>query len=102
MIDHVILYFRQAQLVERFIEDLRSGEFRALDAPRQIRMYRDYVDMLRYWKLLADDAVAALQKPRQPSAATNSSAWGRSAPKSASALAGASDRASSKSPPSNT
>ena len=103
VIDPVMLYFRQQLLIERFIEDLRSDAFRSLDVARQIRMYSDYIEMMRYWKALADDAVAALSTSIAGKPSVSNAASGRSGPKSASApaAAAASDRASSKSPHSN-
>ncbi|SEQ86944.1 hypothetical protein SAMN05216548_108149 [Faunimonas pinastri] len=73
-IDPVVLYFRQVQLVERFIEDLRGERFRSLESARQIAMYADYIELMRYWRVMAEQACEALEASLGASRPVSSSA----------------------------
>jgi hypothetical protein len=45
VIQPAILYFRQKEVIERFVEDMRSSDFRERDRSTQLEMYEDYVKM---------------------------------------------------------
>jgi hypothetical protein len=56
IIDPVVLYARQRQVIESLVEDMRSPQFGTLSRERQLAMYEDY---LRMWETWRDFAVAA-------------------------------------------
>jgi hypothetical protein len=60
VIDPVVLFFSQLETVRQFVDDLRGDRFVALDRTRKVAMYEDYVGMMKYLVLLADDADRAL------------------------------------------
>lgn len=60
VIDPVVLYVRQRQVVESLVEDMRDASFKALSKERQLAIYRDYIDMWKVWRDLAADAEKAL------------------------------------------
>lgn len=84
VITPLIHYARMRQRVEKFVDDLRSADFRALTAERQLTMYSDYLEMLDRAEQLGRDAVSSLDE------SLNSSDGARSIPKSASGAGGAS------------
>ena len=56
----VIDYARLRQTLERFAEDLRSSDFKALSPERQLAMYEDYLSSLGRLETLAKRANEAL------------------------------------------
>ena len=60
VIDPVILYARQRQMIDQFSSDLRSERFSKLSQERQLEMYRDHVAFMIHLKNLAIDAQAAI------------------------------------------
>ncbi len=60
VIDPLILYTRQRQLLDQFAADMRSDRFLKINQNRQVEMYQDYVGVTRYLKSLANDAVTAI------------------------------------------
>ena len=69
VIDPVVLFFSQLETVRHFVDDLRSDRFAALERARKIAMYQDYVRMMKYLVLLADDADARIEQiARDPAA----------------------------------
>ena len=65
VIDPLILYSRQRQILDNFATDMRSERFSKITQDRQLAMYRDYVAVMAYLKLLASDAVAAIDAALQ-------------------------------------
>lgn len=61
VIDPVIIYYRQRQLIEQAGLDLRSERFGKCSQAQQLEMYRDYIALLLYLKTLAEDAVKAIR-----------------------------------------
>lgn len=61
VIDPVVLYVRQRQVVESMTEDIRDAQFKLLSRDRQLAMYRDYLGLWKVWRDLADKAERALQ-----------------------------------------
>jgi hypothetical protein len=78
VITPLIHYARMRQRVERFVDDLRSPDFRGLSAERQLTMYTDYLEMLDRVEQIGRDTVSRLDD------SLNSSDGVRSIPKSAS------------------
>lgn len=60
VIDPVVLYVRQRQVVESLVEDMRDPAFKSLSKERQLAIYRDYIEMWKVWRNLAADAEKAL------------------------------------------
>ncbi|MDN2568112.1 hypothetical protein N1F89_17950 [Aquibium sp. A9E412] len=60
VIDPLIVYTRQRDTVERFVEDLRSEAFRAKQPEMQLQMYRDYLNLRQHLLVLAREAKRAL------------------------------------------
>ena len=60
VIDPLILYSRQRQMLDQFSSEMRSDKFAKLAQSRQLNMYRDYVGVTKYLRTLAVDAVAAI------------------------------------------
>ena len=89
IIDPIVLFFSQVEMLRGLSEDLRGDRYWNLDRSRQIAMYTDYVERRRYSVQLAQEAQEAL------AAALNlpPSSWARDAsgPRSASAESGASE-----------
>jgi hypothetical protein len=56
----VVLYARQRQVVESLTEDMRDQTFKSLSKERQLSMYRDYLEMWKQWRELAEQAENAL------------------------------------------
>ena len=61
VIEQVTHYERMRDPIERFIDDLRGGDFRHLPHDRQLLMYSDYLEMVGRLEALAQDALAALE-----------------------------------------
>ena len=61
VIDPVILYSRQRQMIDQFASDLRSERYLKLSQTRQLEMYRDYVSFMVHLKKLATDASGAIE-----------------------------------------
>nr|WP_295463735.1 hypothetical protein [Mesorhizobium sp.] len=61
VIDPVVLYVRQRQVVESMTEDIRDAQFRLLSRDRQLAMYRDYLGLWKVWRDFAEKAERALQ-----------------------------------------
>jgi hypothetical protein len=60
VIGPVVLYARQRQVVESLTEDMRDTTFKSLSRDRQLSMYRDYLEMWKQWRVLAEQAENAL------------------------------------------
>jgi hypothetical protein len=60
VIDPLILYARQRQLLDQFAADMRSDRFLKITQERQLEMYRDYVAVTRYFVTLANEALTAI------------------------------------------
>ena len=60
VIDPVVLYARQRQVVESLAEDIREPSFKTLSKDRQLAMYRDYLRMWETWRDFAARAELAL------------------------------------------
>ena len=60
VIEPVVLFFSQLETIRYFVEDLRSEQFAGLESARKIAMLQDYVRMMKYLVLLADEAERAL------------------------------------------
>lgn len=60
VIDPLILYSRQRQLLDQFASEMRSERFAKLAQERQLEMYRDFVAVTKYLRALAVDAVASI------------------------------------------
>jgi hypothetical protein len=65
VIDPIVLYIRQRQVVESMAEDMRDPLFRTLTTDRQLAMYRDYLGMWKVWAELAGYAEQALGQETQ-------------------------------------
>jgi hypothetical protein len=60
VIDPVVLYYRQRQLIEQAGLDLRSERFGKCPQAQQLEMYRDYIGLMIYLHTLAQEANRAL------------------------------------------
>ena len=60
VIDPLILYARQRQIVDQFAADMRIDSFRHTPQAQQLEMYRKYLDLMSHMLRLAQEAVAAL------------------------------------------
>jgi hypothetical protein len=60
VIDPLILYARQRQIVDQFASDMRLDTFRNAPKAQQLEMYRKYLDLMSHMLRLAQAAVAAL------------------------------------------
>lgn len=60
VIDPLILYTRQRQILDNFATDMRSERFSKIAQDRQLEMYHDYINATEYLRLLATKAVAAI------------------------------------------
>ena len=60
VIGPVVLYVRQRQVIESLTEDMRDNSFKTLSKDRQLAMYRDYLEMWKEWRALAEQAESAL------------------------------------------
>jgi hypothetical protein len=60
VIDAVVLFFSQLETIRHFVEDLRSEQYARLEPKRKLAMLRDYVGMVKYLVLLADQAERSL------------------------------------------
>jgi hypothetical protein len=65
VIDPVILYSRQRQMIDQFASDLRSERYLKLSQIRQLEMYRDYVSFMIHLKKLATDASGTIEQSLQ-------------------------------------
>jgi hypothetical protein len=61
VIDPLILYSRQRQVIDQFITDMRSERFLKLSQARQLGMYRDYIALMLDLRQLAGEALAAIE-----------------------------------------
>ena len=80
VIDPVILYYRQRDIIEKFVVDLRMPDFSELRPDRQLAMYTDYLELRRHLGELAEIAVLALDST------LNIQGAGQSAPRSAAGM----------------
>lgn len=60
VIDPVVLFARQRNVIESLVEDMRNPSFRTLSKGQQIAMYEDYLRMWETWRNFALSAEAAL------------------------------------------
>ena len=60
VIDPVVLFARQRNVVESLVEDMRTPTFRTLSKEQQMSMYEDYLRMWETWRDFALNAEAAL------------------------------------------
>lgn len=88
VIEPIIRYSRQRQVLARFIEDLRNAVNSAVPADRALLMFEDYFDMLDRLELLAGNAVAALDISLNTPGAGQPARWSASAPGEGPASAG--------------
>ncbi len=61
VIDPVVLYYRQRQLIEQAGSDMRLDRFGGCSQAQQLEMYRDYIALLLYLGTLAEDAIRAIR-----------------------------------------
>jgi hypothetical protein len=61
VIDPVILYARQRQIVDQMALDLRLDSFKLSPQAHQLEMYRNYIDLMVHLRNLAEEAHAALE-----------------------------------------
>jgi hypothetical protein len=61
VIDPVILYARQRQIVDQFASDMRLDSFRHTSQAHQLEMYKNYLDLMTHMRRLAQEALAALE-----------------------------------------
>ena len=60
VIDPVVLFARQRNVIESLVEDMRAPTFRTLSKEQQLSMYEDYLKMWETWRDFALNAEAAL------------------------------------------
>jgi HAMP domain-containing protein len=60
VISPIIHYSRMRQRLKKFVDDLRSSDFRTISAERQLAMYADYLEMIDRVEALARKAVQEL------------------------------------------
>lgn len=60
VIQHVVMFTRQMQVVASICDDMRAESFRKMTTEQQLEMYRDYLHLREYAANLAENAVAAL------------------------------------------
>lgn len=60
VIDPVVLFARQRNVIESLVEDMRAPTFRMLSKEQQLSMYEDYLKMWETWRNFAFSAEAAL------------------------------------------
>ncbi|BDA85874.1 hypothetical protein Sa4125_34160 [Aureimonas sp. SA4125] len=87
VINDVVLFYRQQQVIAYFAEDLRGERFSHVPKEQKIAMIEDYLALRDFALSLGRDAVAALR--RSIDAGFSRRGEGRSDPRSASASAGA-------------
>ncbi len=80
VIDAVVLFYNQQQVIEHFAEDLRGARFADLPEEQKIQMLSDFLDLKGHALALAMQATAALSR----SLGINIPDEARSVPKSAS------------------
>ena len=78
VIDAVIIYWRQRNTIEKFVEDMREERFSKLEPARQLAMYKDYIAMQKYLTETARLSVEALDKSLGSPRKINSPAAARS------------------------
>jgi hypothetical protein len=61
VIDPVVLYYKQRDVIAHFTMDLRAESFRLLPADRKLAMMADYLRLKAFASELAADAVASLE-----------------------------------------
>ncbi|MBO0904873.1 hypothetical protein [Jiella sonneratiae] len=60
VIDTVVLFYRQQEVIAYFADDLRGDRFTAMPAEEKIRMIEDYLALREYAAALGQDAIQAL------------------------------------------
>jgi hypothetical protein len=60
VIDPLILYSRQRQMLDQFSAEMRTDKFSKLSQSRQLAMYQDYVAVTKYLRVLAVDTISAI------------------------------------------
>ncbi|MCQ8780966.1 hypothetical protein [Mangrovibrevibacter kandeliae] len=73
VIDPVVLFYRQQNVIAQFAEDLRSERFQQLKAEQKLAMIEDYLALRGYAAALGRDAMLALD-PRSSALASRSAA----------------------------
>jgi hypothetical protein len=61
VIDPVILYSRQRQIVDQFASDMRIDSYKLTSQSNQLEMYRTYLDLMTHMRRLAEQALVALE-----------------------------------------
>ncbi|MCE7026734.1 hypothetical protein [Jiella avicenniae] len=61
VIDAVVLFYRQQEVIAYFADDLRGDRFAAMPGEEKIRMIEDYLALRDYAAALGQDAVQALE-----------------------------------------
>ena len=74
VIDPVILYSRQRQIVDQLASDMRLESFRHTSQAHQLEMYRNYLDLMLHMRRLAQEALTALETELGKKRALNSPA----------------------------
>ena len=95
VIDPVVLYYKQRDVVGHFTEDLRADDFATLPGDRKLAMMEDYLSLKAHAGSLARDAVAALERSLGLALSVNNRASAQSGPQSALGEAVASAQTSS-------
>ena len=62
VIDPLIIYMRQRQLIEQTAEEMRSERFLKATQQHQLEMYRDFIRLHVHLKSLAEDALKAIDE----------------------------------------
>ena len=62
VIGPVVDYARLREVIERFVLDMRAERFPQLSRERQLAMYSDYLKMFDRLEILAENAVAAIDR----------------------------------------
>jgi hypothetical protein len=84
VIDPVVLYYKQRDVVGHFTEDLRADDFAALPGNRKLAMMEDYLSLKAHAGALARDAVSALERSLGLPPSLNNRVSAQSGPQSAS------------------
>lgn len=62
IIDPVVVYMRQHQMVDGLVEDMRSEQFSKLQVERRLAAFHDYIDLKKDQVTLAEMAIARIDE----------------------------------------
>ncbi|MEF2071787.1 hypothetical protein [Consotaella aegiceratis] len=62
VIDPVVLFYRQQEVIANFAEDLRGGDFRSMRNEQKIQMIKDYLHLKEHAGRLGHEAINALKR----------------------------------------